>query len=69
MVPPVYPVIASVYPVLKELSGPKNMLSDQYYSDCTGAFFVSTDLSGAKGISFIVLRILAITLYPELSFR
>ena len=47
MVPPVYPVIVSVYPVLKELSGPKNMLSGQYYSDCTGAFFVSTGLTGA----------------------
>ena len=47
MVPPVYPVIASVYPVLKELSGPKNMLSGQYYSDCTGSFFVSTGLTGA----------------------
>ena len=32
-------------------------------------FFVSTGLSGAKGISFTVFRILAITLYPELSFR
>ena len=31
--------------------------------------FVSTGLSGAKGISFPVLRILLITLYSELRFR
>ena len=32
-------------------------------------FFVSTGLSGAKGFSFTVLRILLITLYSELRFR
>jgi len=69
MVPSEVSVVASDFPMLKKLSEAKNMLSGQYSGALVQRFFYRHwNFQSLTEISFMVLRILIITLNSELRF-